>query len=270
MRSTQKRKFKDRDTRIKELGLTGLDMKKAKTSSNFRKQSKNLVVQKLNFLDNPALFSGTKKSSLTDRGRVELSEFKRKKKKHMMNQLKKLSKEKEKKKTKIKRNLEILEMKAKNLAKSRSKKKLRTMNKSRSTADLSSNMTKQLIAYLKENNTLSESSMHKEFEKIYINYKQVMSGITPKTSKGSKKSISRHSSKPHLLPKYLRGNGSSAGSGDMISIGEKFSATHTANFPLPKERKSKSKDKTGRKSKKRNNFKKKTAPTKVRNKSLNE
>lgn len=171
MKSTHKRKPKDRESRLKELGLTGIDTKKAKTMTNFRKQKKNMVIQNLHLLDSPGFFPNAKKSSLTEREKHELTEFKKRKRKHMMNQVKKLSKEKEKKKIKIKRNLEILEQKAKHLAKSRSKKKAKSMTKSKSTADLSNNMTKQLIAYLKENNTLSESSMHKEFEKIYISYK---------------------------------------------------------------------------------------------------
>lgn len=98
-----------------------------------------------------------------------------------------------------------------------------------------------------------------------------MTGITPKTSKGGKKVISRNSSKTNLAPKYLRGgNNSSTGSGDLVSIGEKLSSTHAATFHPKKERKSKSRERTGKKMKKKNAFKKKTQPSKVRNKSLNE
>lgn len=194
----KKRHPRDSEKRRLDFGLTGFDIEKAK---NMALKRNKLLIQKLKMIDSVMIKPNVKKA-LTERQKGEISSYKKKKKKLINNMRKKSAKEKEKRHTKIKKNLEMLEVKAKKLAKKKSKKKFKTMKKCRSTADLATNMTSRLMNYLRDETPTDLNTkilMNKEFDRIYKTYKNMMnlelsdSQGTPNMKKSSK--LGRTSSK---------------------------------------------------------------------------
>ena len=192
------RAARDSEQRRRDLGLTGFDIERAKQLAQTKNQK---MINQLKLIESVMLRSQSKKA-LTERQRSEINEFRRKKKKQVATQKQRTNKEKEKKTIKIKKNLEALQLKAKHLARSKSKKRLKSSTKCKSAADLStSNMSKKLIAYLRDNHELmNQEEIHQEFERIYKTYKNMINGVSPnkKGSSSSGKKMGRSSSKAGL------------------------------------------------------------------------
>jgi hypothetical protein len=121
------------------------------------------------------------------------------------------------------------------------------------------------MAYMNDNTNGDHAINQKDYDQIYENYRNVMTGMNPLHSKSSKKLLTRNSSKAKLGLKAFKELGSTSSSGVEILVpGEKVSFSSGANALSGAERSTKSRDKErGSKNRKKINFKKKSKPSRL-------
>lgn len=182
---------KPEEERRKEIGLDCIDFERARSAAEHKNKE---ILKRIRHLEENAIRETVKKA-LTERIRPELIDFKKRKRRVFVEKKSKFSKDKELKQIRIIQQLERIEGKrGANLARSRSKKKIKGMAKSKSWVDIGIGikgfLKKPYYNLIKQGEELSPQ-MHRKFEEIYSNLQAAIEGSTPKK-------LARSSTKPKL------------------------------------------------------------------------